>query len=74
MVMDSGLGVIKTIEDRWSDVNTIYYGLEVRGEVGTSHRLWRLQPSQLWKDSSKGADKVAVGRRFRSETVQQKKG
>ena len=56
MVMDSGLGVIKTTEDRWSDVNTIYYGLEVRGEVGT--RLWRLQPSQLWKDSSEEAEEI----------------
>ena len=37
--------------------------------MGTGCRLWGLQPSRLWKDSSEGAEEIDVGRRFHSETA-----
>ena len=42
--------------------NTVY-DLGVHGEVGTSHRLWRLQPCCLsWKNLSEGSEEITVGR------------
>ena len=41
--------------------NTMY-NLGVHGEVGTSRRLWRLQPCCLWKNSNEGSEEIAVGR------------
>ena len=48
------------------------HDLDVHEEVGAGCRLWGLQPSRLWKDSSEGDEEVDVGR-FCSETVRGKK-
>ena len=49
------------------------HDLDVHEEVGAGCRLWGLQPSRLWKDSSEGAEEIDIGRRFHSETVRGKK-
>ena len=37
------------------------HDFDVHGEVGTGCRLWGLQPCQLWKDSSEGAEETEEG-------------
>ena len=45
------------------------HDLDGHGDVGAGCRLWGLQPSRLWKDSSEGAKEIDVGRRFHLETA-----
>ena len=37
------------------------HDLDVHEEVGAGCRLWGLQPSRLWKDSSEGAEEIEEG-------------
>lgn len=66
--MVSAMGVTKTIKPKRSDDKTLH-DRSVHGEVGTGCRLWRLWSFQLWKDSSEGAEEIAIGRRLHSETA-----